>query len=46
MVESKKYSEMLKDAIKRYHNRMIDTVITQAKMLAEDLIKNVDKKDD
>jgi len=33
LVESKKFSEMLEDAIKRYHNGMIDTVAFLEKVL-------------
>jgi len=33
LVESKKFSEMLEDAIKRYHNGMIDTVEFLEKVL-------------
>ena len=33
MVESKKFSELLEDAIKRYHNGMIDTVEFLEKVL-------------
>lgn len=46
LVESKKFSEMLEDAIKRYHNGMIDTVEFLEKVLipfAEHL-KEADKK--
>lgn len=46
LVESKKFSEMLEDAIKRYHNGMIDTVEFLEKVLipfAEQL-KAADKK--
>jgi type I restriction enzyme, R subunit len=46
LVESKKFSDMLEDAIKRYHNGMIDTVEFLEKVLipfAEHL-KEADKK--
>lgn len=46
LVESKKFSEMLEDAIKRYHNGMIDTVEFLEKVLipfAEQL-KEADKR--
>jgi type I restriction enzyme R subunit len=46
LVESKKFSEMLEDAIKRYHNGMIDTVEFLEKVLipfAEEL-KQADKR--
>lgn len=46
LVESKKFSEMLEDAIKRYHNGMIDTVEFLEKVLipfAEEL-KAADKR--
>ncbi len=45
-VESKKFSEMLEDAIKRYHNGMIDTVEFLEKVLIPfaDHIKTADKK--
>jgi type I restriction enzyme R subunit len=33
LVESKKFSEMLEDAIKRYHNGMIDSVEFLEKVL-------------
>lgn len=33
LVESKKFSEMLEDAIQRYHNGMIDTVEFMEKVL-------------
>lgn len=48
LVESKKFSEMLEDAIKRYHNGMIDTVEFLEKVLipfAEE-IKKADKRGD
>lgn len=46
LVESKKFSEMLEDAIKRYHNGMIDTVEFLEKVLipfAEEM-KQADKR--
>lgn len=46
LVESKKFSEMLEDAIKRYHNGMIDTVEFLEKVLIPfaEQIKAADKK--
>ena len=46
LVESKKFSEMLEDAIKRYHNGMIDTVEFLEKVLIPfaEQIKEADKK--
>ena len=46
LVESKKFSEMLEDAIKRYHNGMIDTVEFLEKVLIPfaEHIKASDKK--
>jgi len=46
LVESKKFSEMLEDAIKRYHNGMIDTVEFLEKVLIPFAahIKESDKK--
>lgn len=46
LVESKKFSEMLEDAIKRYHNGMIDTVEFLEKVLIPfaNQIKEADKK--
>jgi type I restriction enzyme R subunit len=46
LVESKKFSEMLEDAIKRYHNGMIDTVEFLEKVLIPfaEQIKASDKK--
>jgi len=46
LVESKKFSEMLEDAIKRYHNGMIDTVEFLEKVLIPfaEQIKTADKK--
>ncbi len=46
LVESKKFSEMLEDAIKRYHNGMIDTVEFLEKVLIPfaEQIKEADKR--
>lgn len=46
LVESKKFSEMLEDAIKRYHNGMIDTVEFLEKVLIPfaNQIKESDRK--
>lgn len=46
LVESKKFSEMLEDAIKRYHNGMIDTVEFLEKVLIPfaEQIKQADKR--
>lgn len=46
LVESKKFSEMLEDAIKRYHNGMIDTVEFLEKVLIPfaEQIKAADRK--
>lgn len=46
LVESKKFSEMLEDAIKRYHNGMIDTVDFLEKVLIPfaEQIKSADKR--
>lgn len=46
LVESKKFSEMLEDAIKRYHNGMIDTVEFLEKVLIPfaNEIKEADKR--
>ncbi len=46
LVESKKFSEMLEDAIKRYHNGMIDTVEFLEKVLIPfaEQIKESDKR--
>ena len=46
LVESKKFSEMLEDAIKRYHNGMIDTVEFLEKVLIPfaGQIKEADKR--
>ena len=46
LVESKKFSEMLEDAIKRYHNGMIDTVEFLENVLIPfaEQIKAADKK--
>ena len=46
LVESKKFSEMLEDAIKRYHNGMIDTVEFLEKVLIPfaNQIKEADRK--
>ncbi len=46
LVESKKFSELLEDAIKRYHNGMIDTVEFLEKVLIPfaEQIKAADKK--
>ncbi len=46
LVESKKFSEMLEDAIKRYHNGMIDTVEFLEKVLIPfaEQIKAADKR--
>ena len=46
LVESKKFSEMLEDAIKRYHNGMIDTVEFLEKVLIPfaEQIKSADKR--
>lgn len=46
LVESRKFSEMLEDAIKRYHNGMIDTVEFLEKVLIPfaEQIKAADKK--
>jgi type I restriction enzyme R subunit len=46
LVESKKFSEMLEDTIKRYHNGMIDTVEFLEKVLIPfaEQIKAADKK--
>lgn len=46
LVESKKFSELLEDAIKRYHNGMIDTVEFLEKVLIPfaEQIKEADKK--
>ena len=46
LVESKKFSEMLEDAIKRYHNGMIDTVEFLEKVLIPfaEQIKDADKR--
>lgn len=46
LVESKKFSEILEDAIKRYHNGMIDTVEFLEKVLIPfaEQIKAADKK--
>src|SRR5690606_35996645 len=46
LVESKKFSEMLEDAIKRYHNGMIDTVEFLEKVLIQfaNHIKASDKR--
>lgn len=48
LVESKKFSEMLEDAIKRYHNGMIDTVEFLEKVLIPfaQQIKEADKRGD
>jgi type I restriction enzyme R subunit len=46
LVESKKFSEMLEDAIKRYHNGMIDTVDFLEKVLIPfaEQMKQADKR--
>lgn len=46
IVESKKFSEMLEDAIKRYHNGMIDTVEFLEKVLIPfaEQVKEADKR--
>jgi len=46
LVESKKFSEMLEDAIKRYHNGMIDTVEFLEKVLIPfaEQMKEADKR--
>jgi type I restriction enzyme R subunit len=46
LVESKKFSEMLEEAIKRYHNGMIDTVEFLEKVLIPfaEQIKSADKR--
>ncbi len=46
LVESKKFSEMLEDAIKRYHNGMIDTVEFLEKVLIPfaEQMKEADRK--
>jgi type I restriction enzyme, R subunit len=46
LVESKKFSEMLEDAIKRYHNGMIDTVEFLEKVLIPfaEQVKEADKR--
>ena len=46
LVESRKFSEMLEDAIKRYHNGMIDTVEFLEKVLIPlaEQIKDADKR--
>ncbi|MEY3995720.1 MAG: hypothetical protein RL344_63 [Pseudomonadota bacterium] len=46
LVESKKFSEMLEDAIKRYHNGMIDTVDFLEKVLIPfaKQLKDADKR--
>lgn len=46
LVESKKFSEMLEDAIKRYHNGMIDTVEFLEKVLIPfaEQIKEADRR--
>lgn len=46
LVESKKFSEMLEDAIKRYHNGMIDTVEFLEKVLIPfaEQMKDADKR--
>lgn len=48
LVESKKFSEMLEDAIKRYHNGMIDTVEFLEKVLIPfaEQMKEADKRGD
>lgn len=48
LVESKKFSEMLEDAIKRYHNGMIDTVEFLEKVLIPfaQQMKEADKRGD
>lgn len=48
LVESKKFSEMLEDAIKRYHNGMIDTVEFLEKVLIPfaEQIKAADRRGD
>jgi type I restriction enzyme R subunit len=48
LVESKKFSEMLEDAIKRYHNGMIDTVEFLEKILIPfaEQMKEADKRGD
>lgn len=48
LVESKKFSEMLEDAIKRYHNGMIDTVEFLEKVLIPfaNQMKEADKRGD
>ncbi len=48
LVESKKFSEMLEDAIKRYHNGMIDTVEFLEKVLIPfaEHMKESDKRGD
>lgn len=48
LVESKKFSEMLEDAIKRYHNGMIDTVEFLEKVLIPfaEHMKAADKRGD
>lgn len=48
LVEAKKFSEMLEDAIKRYHNGMIDTVEFLEKVLIPfaEQMKEADKRGD
>ncbi|MBU1008569.1 MAG: type I restriction endonuclease subunit R [Bacteroidetes bacterium] len=48
LVESRKFSEMLEDAIKRYHNGMIDTVEFLEKVLIPfaEQMKEADKRGD
>ena len=43
LVESKKFSEMLEDAIKRYHNGMIDTVEFLEKVPYRDIQSHFDQ---